>query len=105
VTALANLSKLFAYAIVDVQVVYGENLDRVNGTIREVGASMANDPAWGSRVLEPIEVVGVESLANSVVTIRVRFKTAPLHQGQVANELRRRLLGAFVGRGIRPYAG
>jgi len=105
VTALANLSKLFAYAIVDVQVVYGENLDRVNGTIREVGASMTNDPAWGSRVLEPIEVVGVESLANSVVTIRVRFKTAPLHQGQVANELRRRLLGAFVGRGIRPYAG
>ena len=65
---------------------------------------MARDPAWQALVLEPIEVVGVESLADGLVTIRVRFKTAPLHQGQVANELRRRLLGALVGRGIRPYA-
>jgi small conductance mechanosensitive channel len=105
VTALANLSKLFAYAIVDVRVVYGENIDRVNGTIREIGTLMAGDPAWASLVLEPVEVVGVESLADGMVTIRVRFKTAPLHQGQVANELRRRLLSAFVGRGIRPYAG
>jgi small conductance mechanosensitive channel len=104
VTALANLSKLFAYAIVDVRVLYSENLDRVNGTIREVGASMALDPAWQALVLEPVEFHGVESLADGLVTIRVRFKTAPLHQGQVANELRRRLLGALVGRGIRPYA-
>ena len=105
VTALANLSKLFAYAIVDVQAIYSENLDRINGTIREVGASMAREPAWGSLLLEPIEVMGVESIADGRVTIRVRFKTAPLYQGQVANELRRRLVGAFVGRGIRPYAG
>ncbi|MEP7304581.1 MAG: mechanosensitive ion channel domain-containing protein [Acidobacteriota bacterium] len=104
VTALANLSKLFAYAIVDVRVAYSENLDRVNGTIREVGAAMALDPAWQVLVLEPIEFHGVESLADGLVTIRVRFKTAPLHQGLVANELRRRLLGTLAGRGIRPYA-
>jgi small-conductance mechanosensitive channel len=105
VTSLANMSKLFAYAIVDVQVTFDENLDRVNGTIREVGASMASDPAWAALVLEPIDVVGIESLADNRVTIRVRFKTAPLYQGAVANELRRRLLGAFVSRRIRPYAG
>jgi hypothetical protein len=38
------------------------------------------------------------------VTVRVRFKVLPLHQGKVANELRKRLIGALVGRGIRPYA-
>ena len=105
VTALANLSKLFAYAIVDVRVAYSENLDRVNGTIREIGKSMALDPAWQPLLLEPIEILGVDSIADGAITIRVRFKTAPLHQGQVANELRRRLVGALVGRGIRPYAG
>ena len=31
-------------------------------------------------------------------------KTRPLNQGKVANELRRRLMGTFVGRGIKPYA-
>jgi small conductance mechanosensitive channel len=105
VTTLANLSKQFSYAIVDVRVAYSENLDRVAGTIREVGASMERDPTWRPLVLEPVDVVGVESLADGFATVRIRFKTAPLYQGKVANELRRRLIGAFVGRGLRPYAG
>lgn len=105
VTSLANLSKQFAYAIVDVRVAYTENIDRVLGTVREVGAAMASDPAWAAHVLAPLDVLGVESLADGAATLRVRFKTAPLNQGPVANELRRRIMGAFVGRGIRPYAG
>jgi small conductance mechanosensitive channel len=105
ITALANLSKGFAYAVVDVKVAYTENLDRVIGTIREVGASMERDPAWRELVLAPIEIVGVESIADGLATIRTKFKTLPLNQGKVANELRRRLLGTFAARGIRPYAG
>ena len=105
ITALANLSKQFAYAIVDVRVAYSENIDRVFGTIRQVGESMERDPTWGSLVLAPIEVVGVESLADGFATIRVKFKTPPLDQGKVGNELRKRLVTTFVGRGIRPYAG
>jgi len=104
ITALANLSKQFAYAVVDVRVAYNENMDRVMGTIREVGAAMERDAAWGSMVLAPIEILGVESLADGAATIRTKFKTHPLSQGRVANELRRRLIGAFVGRGIKPYA-
>jgi len=104
ITALANLSKQFSYAIVDMRVAYSENIDRVIGTMREVGASMQRDPAWESLVLEPLEVTGVESLADGVATVRAKFKTMPLNQGKVGNELRRRLMGAFVGRGIKPYA-
>src|SRR5438874_2218441 len=50
ITALANLSKQFAYAIVDLRVAYNENIDRVFGTIRQVGDSMEHDPAWGALV-------------------------------------------------------
>jgi len=105
ITTLANLSKQFAYAVVDLRLAYSENIDRVTGTIREVGASLQHDAAWQAFVLEPIEIVGIESLDNGFATLRVKIKTQPLHQGQVANELRRRLLTTFVGRGIRPYAG
>jgi small-conductance mechanosensitive channel len=104
ITALANLSKHFAYAVVDVRVAYSENIDRVMGTIREVGASMERDAVWEALVLAPIEILGVESLADGAVTIRVKFKTPPLNQGKVANELRRRLLGALAARRIKPYA-
>ncbi len=104
ITALANLSKQYAYALVDVKVAYGENIERVMGTIREVGTSMERDPAWGPVVLAPLNVIGVESLGDGAATIRMKFKTQPLNQGKVANELRRRVLSAFVGRGIKPYA-
>jgi small conductance mechanosensitive channel len=75
------------------------------GTIHEVGAAMQSDPVWGRLVLAPIEILGVESLGDGLATIRTKFKTPPLNQGRVANELRRRLMTTFVGRGIRPYAG
>jgi len=104
ITTLANLSKQYAYAIVDMRVSYAENIDRVIGTMREVGESMERDPRWSAVVQAPLEVTGVESLADGAATVRAKFKTLPLNQGKVANELRRRLMGAFVGRGIKPYA-
>ena len=86
-----------------VRIAYSENIDRVMGTMREVGAMMERDPVWGALVQEPLEIVGIESLSDGAATVRVKFKTHPLNQGKVANELRRRLLGAFVARAIRPY--
>jgi moderate conductance mechanosensitive channel len=105
VTALANLSKHFSNAIVDFRVAYTENLDRVFGTIREIGAAMEADSEWAPLIFQPIEVVGVESLADGFATVRARFKTQPLNQHAVANELRRRLMTVLAARGIRPYAG
>jgi moderate conductance mechanosensitive channel len=104
ITALANLSKQYAFAIVDVRVAYAENLDRVAGTLREIGASMERDPVWGALVVEPLQIVGVDSIDGGLVTMKVKFKTLPLNQGKVGNELRRRIVPAFVGRGIKPYA-
>src|SRR5205814_3084559 len=104
ITALANLSKQFAYSLVDVRIAYNENMDRVMGTMREVGTSMQNDAVFGPLIIAPLEILGVESLADGAATVRVRFKTQPLNQGKVANELRRRLMTTFVGRGIKPFA-
>jgi len=103
ITALSNLSKQFAYAVVDVKIAYNENLDRVVGTIREIGAAIERDPAFGKLVQAPIDILGITSLEGGVTNIQVRFKTLPLSQGNVANEMRRRLITTFVARGIRPY--
>jgi small-conductance mechanosensitive channel len=105
ITSLANLSKHYAYAVIEVRVAYGESIDRVVATIRDVGASLEADPDWRPFLLGPLETAGVDSLANGFALLRVRFKTLPLNQGKVANETRQRLLTAFVARGIRPYAG
>ena len=104
ITALANLSKQFAYAVVDMRVSYGEDLDRVIGAAREVGAAFEQDAAWQPLILAPLEIVGVTSQTDLFVIFRVKFKTLPLHQGQVANALRGRLMTGFAEYGIKPYA-
>lgn len=104
ITTLANLSKQFAYAVVEVKVLYSENLDLVFATIREVGASMQAERPWKDVLLDSVEIPGVVSIADGHATVLVKFRTLPLNQARVANELRRRLLGAMSARGVRPYA-
>ncbi len=104
VTSLANLSKHFSFAIADVKVLYEENVDRVVGIIRDVGAAMQADETLAKMLVGAIEVPGVESMDGGLVTIRARFKTLPLSQGPVAAELRRRLLAAMIARGVKPYS-
>ena len=105
INSLSNLSKHYAYAVIEVRVAYSENIDRVTAIVREVGKSLESDPEWRPFLLGPLEAAGVDSLANGLALLRVRFKTLPLNQGKVANEARQRLLAALVARGIRPYAG
>jgi moderate conductance mechanosensitive channel len=104
ITALANLSKQFAFAIVAVRIAYDENVDVVFRTLKEIGTAMQQDPMWGPLVLDTLEVPGIQSLSGGTATIKVRFRTLPLNQGSVANELRRRIMTTFVAKGIRPYS-
>jgi len=64
---------------------------------------MEQDQTWGSLVLDRMNIPGVVSIAEGWTTIRVKFRTLPLNQDAVANELRRRIVAMFVKRGIRPY--
>jgi small conductance mechanosensitive channel len=105
ITALANLSKHFAMAVVDIQIAYTENIERVSDIMRQVGDSLERDPTWSKLVLEPLSIGGVQSLADGLATLRVMYKTLPLHQEQVANELRLRLMKALVARGVKPFSG
>ena len=52
------------------RVAYAENMDRVMGTMREVGAAMQGDPAWNVLALASLDIIGVESLADGAATVR-----------------------------------
>ena len=43
-------------------------------------------------------------MAATITLAWLKFKTLPLNQGKVGNELRRRVMATFVARGIKPYA-
>ncbi|MGE0593882.1 MAG: mechanosensitive ion channel family protein [Vicinamibacterales bacterium] len=100
ITTLANKTKDYSYALLEIGVAYKEDTDAVVVVLKEVAATLQTDPEWGVNVLEPLEVLGVDAFADSAVTIKIRLKTVPLQQWAVARELRRRIKKAFDAKGI-----
>jgi len=100
VTTVVNMSRAFAYAVVDAGVAYRENVDDVMEVMRRTGATMREDPAMGPRILADLDIAGVDSWGDSAVVIRCRFKTLPLEQWTVKREFLRRLKAAFDEAGI-----
>ena len=100
IAEMSNMTKDFAFAVLDVGIAYKENVDHVMAILREVGAAMQTDSEYGSSILEPMEILGVDAFAESAVVIKLRMKTVPIQQWYVARELRRRIKLAFDERGI-----
>ncbi|MGD0263671.1 MAG: mechanosensitive ion channel family protein [Candidatus Methylomirabilota bacterium] len=100
----SNLTKQWSRAVLEISVRYEEDVDRVIAVLTEVGRSLADDEVFGKMVLEPPQVLGVEGLTDSQVTIRILTKTLPLKQWEVAREFRRRIKARFDREGIQtPY--
>jgi len=100
ITTVTNMSRGFAQSVADVGVAYREDTDEAIGVMREVGAEMRADPLFGPKILDDLDVAGVDKWADSAVILRCRFKVRPLEQWNVRREFLRRLKKAFDARGI-----
>ena len=100
VASVRNMTKDFSYALMEVGVAYREDVDQVIEVLREIGDGMQADEAFGPLILEPLEVLGLDSFGASSVNIRVRIKTLPIRQWAVRREYQRRMKRIFDERGI-----
>jgi small conductance mechanosensitive channel len=97
---VANMTKEFSYRVIDMAVAYREDVDAVAGVMRWVLDEMRKEPPWDTDVLEPLEVMGLETFADSALIIRARIKTRPVRQWDAGREFNRRLKKAFDEAGI-----
>ena len=104
IVTLANRSKDFSYYVIDLNVAYGQDPDRIVRLVRQVGEDLLADAAYRPNILEPIEVLGVDGFLDTKLTVKLRIKTVPLKQWEVGRELRRRLLYAFDREGVSLFA-
>ncbi|HET9963485.1 MAG TPA: mechanosensitive ion channel family protein [Nitrospiraceae bacterium] len=100
INTLSNMTKEWSAFVLDMGVAYREDTDKVVKLMQDVGEELRHDPMFGSRMIEPIEVVGVEDFSDSAVTLRARIKTKPLEQWTIGREYRRRIKKAFDAQGI-----
>ena len=95
VTTVENMTKEFSRYVFDVGVGYCEDTDEVVEVLREIGAEMQQDDTFKDLIIEPLEILGVDQLADSAVIIKARFTTLPIKQWQVGREFNRRMKKRF----------
>jgi moderate conductance mechanosensitive channel len=100
ITSVVNLTRGFSFAVLDIGVAYRENVDEVMAVMQDVAREMRADPAFAERILEDLEMAGVDQWGDSAVVIKCRFKVVAMQQWAVKREYLRRLKNAFDARGI-----
>jgi small conductance mechanosensitive channel len=104
IDTVTNRSRSFAHAVIDVGVAYREDVDEVYAVMRTVAAELRADPELADKIVEDIEIAGVDQWGDSAVVIRCRFKVKPLEQWGVRRAYLYRLKKAFDASGIEiPY--
>ena len=97
---VANCSNQWSRADLRIPVAYQTNVEKALEIVRELAEQLSQDSDWKDKIIEPPEILGVDSFATQGLIIRVWIKTVPLEQWKVAREFRRRLKIAFDECGI-----
>ncbi len=100
VTTVKNMTRDFAFAVIDASVGYGTDLDQAMRILAGIEEEMRADPAFAALISAPLEMFGVEKFADSAIVLRARIRTPPGKQWSVAREFNRRMKAAFDRAGI-----
>ncbi len=97
---VTNMTREYSQALVEIGVAYKEDVDEVIEVLNQIAEGMRNDDAFRESILDPLEVLGLDSFGDSSVNIKVRLRTLPAKQWSIAREFRKRVKKIFDEKGI-----
>ncbi len=100
IAMVSNLTRGWSRAVVDIAVGYAGNVDRALDVVRDELAVFRRDPAWAARLDGTSEVLGVDKLGDSGLTIRTLVRTVAGFQWEAAREFQRRLKNRLDAEGL-----
>ena len=80
---ITNQTRDFSYAVLDVTVAYKEDITRVMEVLKETGDELKANPDFKDKILENIEILGLDSFLDSSILVKCRMKTYPQFQWEV----------------------
>jgi small-conductance mechanosensitive channel len=92
---VANLSRDWSQAFVDVTLPSDEMVGRALATLEAISGNFRNDATWSPAIVDGPRVLGVESLSLDGTVLRLQVRTVLNRKDDVARELRRRIKLAF----------
>jgi moderate conductance mechanosensitive channel len=104
IRSVANLSRDYAQAVVDVALAPEVALEKSLAALESAAAELRSDAAWSQALVDGPRVLGVQSYDRNASVVRVQVRTLPMRQEEISRELRRRIQLAFQKEDI-PLAG
>jgi small-conductance mechanosensitive channel len=98
----ANFTRIYASAVVDIQGIRDEDLERAIEVMHQVGLDLAADPTWTDRLLKPPTQPIAFAFTDLGATVRMTCRCVPEDRWRVAAELRKRIAMAFAAAGLQP---
>lgn len=95
ITTLSNMTMDWSAMVFDIGVAYKENIEKVMDLMKQVGDKLKEDKDFSDKIIEPIEIFGVDEFGDSAIIIKARLKTKPIQQWTVGREYRKRLKETF----------
>ncbi len=97
---VANLSRDWSQAFVDVTVPADEMVGRALDLLEKISGEFRSDADWSPALVDGPRVLGVESLSLDGTVLRLQVRTVLNRKDDVARELRRRIKIGFEQSGI-----
>ncbi|MGA7920903.1 MAG: mechanosensitive ion channel family protein [Candidatus Acidiferrales bacterium] len=97
---VANLSRDWSQAFVDVTVPSEEMVGPAMAALEKVAADFRKDADWSAAIVDGPRVLGVESLSLDGIVVRLQVRTILNRKEDVAREMRRRIKMGFEEAGI-----
>jgi moderate conductance mechanosensitive channel len=91
INTLSNFTRDYSYYVFEATLAHGSDVDRALEILESTGKELAAEDQFRAVILAPIEVMGIDRLAERGVTIKGRIKTLPSMQAMVGRELNRRM--------------
>jgi small-conductance mechanosensitive channel len=98
---VSNKSRGWARAIVDVRVAYGEDVERLRGILVDVFEQVRMDETLRDWIHEGPSVLGIETLSDYALVVRVVADTRPSKRWDTERALRERITRRLDAEGFR----
>lgn len=102
----SNYTQEYSQVVIDVGFGYGEDVDKVIPIIQDELDRFAADEAWAGAFIDPPDILGVQDLGDSAVTVRCLLRVTPDYRWSSRREFLRRIKVRFDAEDIEipfPY--
>lgn len=101
ITKLGNVSQGWSMATIDVPVAPSADAEQAIAVLQQVCAQVAEDPAVSDQLIEPPEVLGVQTLTAQAMTLRISAKCVANNQWGIEREVLEQAKTALDAAGVK----